>query len=93
MKTLLEVTNETLDKANVDMWFKARKEVSNDEDPNGTPARLYQLCWLLAKYTLFVSPIDAATHCFSGGLPGENFADCFPWKNNRKLHGSHAERW
>ena len=28
METLLEVTNKTLDEANVDMWFKARKEVS-----------------------------------------------------------------
>ena len=44
METLLEMTNKTLDEANVDMWFKARKEVSNDKDPNGTPARLYQLC-------------------------------------------------
>ena len=43
METLLEVANKTLDEANVDIWSKARKEVSNDEDPNGTPARLYQL--------------------------------------------------
>ena len=44
METLLEVTNKTLDEANVDIWFKARAEVSNDQDPNGTPARLCQLC-------------------------------------------------
>ena len=39
MDTLLEVTNKTLDEANVDIWFKTRKEVSNGRDPNSTPSK------------------------------------------------------